>query len=231
MSSSITEEARRKEIINIAGPVFVELLMGTLFGMVDMIMLGNYGTAAQQAAGIAAVGVTNQLVFIGLSLVQALNTGATAMVARYIGAGQEERIQDVVKHIIFLTQVFLVIPILIIGLGFTESVMKFVGAQADVLEIGTTYFRVIIAGFLFQAFNFSIFASMRGSGDTRTPMRINITVNLLNVVGNGVLIYGLFGMPELGVTGAAVSTALSQVVASIMLLTYIFSFIFWHQLY
>ncbi len=59
--------------------------MGTLFGMVDMIMLGNYGDDATSAAAIAAVGITNQLVFIGLSLVQSLNIGATAMVARYIG--------------------------------------------------------------------------------------------------------------------------------------------------
>lgn len=62
----------RDEIIRIAGPVFIEVLMGTLFGMVDMIMLGNFGDDATSAAGIAAVGVTNQLVFIGLSLVQSI---------------------------------------------------------------------------------------------------------------------------------------------------------------
>mgnify|MGYP001313588839 CR=1 FL=1 len=73
----------------------------------------------------------------------------------------------------------------------------------------------IIIGFIFQAFNFSIFASLRGAGDTKTPMRINVTVNLLNVVGNAVLIYGLLGFPEFGVTGAAISTALSHVLASI----------------
>ena len=81
-----SKKSIRDEIIKIAGPVFIELLMGTLFGMVDMIMLGNYGDDATSAAAIAAVGITNQLVFIGLSLVQSLNIGATAMVARYIGA-------------------------------------------------------------------------------------------------------------------------------------------------
>ncbi len=191
--------------------------------MVDMIMLGNYGDDATSAAAIAAVGITNQLVFIGLSLVQSLNIGATAMVARYIGAKREDRIESVVKHIIILTQVLLVIPILIIGLGFSENVMKFIGAQQDTLLIGKSYFRIIIIGFIFQAFNFSIFASLRGgAGDTKTPMRINVTVNLLNVVGNAVLIYGLLGFPEFGVTGAAISTALSHVLASIFLIRYIF---------
>ena len=212
----------RGEISKIAGPVFIELLLGTLFGMVDMMMLGNYGNEAIQAAGIAAVGITNQLVFIGLSLVQSLNTGATAMVARYIGAKRTDRIESVVKHIIILTQVFLVIPILIIGLGYTVPVMTFIGAKSDTIAVGSNYFRVIMLGFIFQAFNFSIVASLRGSGDTRTPMKINVTTNLLNVAGNAILIYGLFGAPELGATGAAISTASSHVIASFLLIRHIF---------
>ncbi len=218
-----SKEDIRSEIIKIALPVFIELLMGSLFGMVDMIMLGNYGDNATSAAGIAAVGITNQLVFIGLSLVQSLNIGATAMVARYIGAERERDVEDVVRHIIILTQIFLVVPILFIGLRYTEPVMRFIGAHNDTIEIGSNYFRIIVMGFVFQAFNFSIFASMRGSGDTQTPMRINVVVNLLNVVGNVVLIYGFFGLPELGVVGAAVSTSISHVIASIMLLKYIFT--------
>lgn len=218
-----SREDIRSDIIKIALPVFIELLMGSLFGMVDMIMLGNYGDNATSAAGIAAVGITNQLVFIGLSLVQSLNIGATAMVARYIGAEREEDVEDVVRHIIILTQIFLVIPILIVGLKYTEPVMRFIGAHNDTIEIGSNYFRIIVLGFVFQAFNFSIFASMRGSGDTQTPMRINVLVNLLNVVGNVVLIYGFFGFPEMGVVGAAVSTSISHVIASILLIRYIFT--------
>lgn len=216
-----SKKSIRDEIVKIAGPVFIELLMGTLFGMVDMIMLGNYGDDATSAAAIAAVGITNQVVFIGLSLVQSLNIGATAMVARYIGAKRHDRIEAVVKHIIILTQVLLVIPFLIIGLGFSENVMRFIGAQPDALAVGSSYFRIIVIGFIFQAFNFSIFASLRGAGDTKTPMKINVTVNLLNVVGNAVLIYGLFGVPSFGVAGAAISTSLSHVLASIFLIRYI----------
>lgn len=223
MDSSLNKKHLRDEISKIAGPVFIELLMGTLFGMVDMMMLGRSGTAAITAASIAAVGVTNQLVFIGLSLVQSLNIGATTMVARYIGAKREDRIESVVKHVTILTQVLLVIPILFVGLGMTDVTMKFLGAQADTLSIGREYFRVIALGFIFQAFNFSIFASLRGAGDTKTPMKINIMVNLLNVVGNAILIYGLFGFPKLGVLGAGISTSLSQVVASIMLIKVIFN--------
>lgn len=212
----------RLEVNRIAGPVFIELLMGTLFGMVDMIMLGNFGDNATSAAGIASVGITNQLTLIGLSLVQALSIGATAMIARYIGGHREDRVESVVKHIILLTQIFLAIPIVILSISFAPGIMKFLGAQGDTIAIGTIYFRVIMLGFLFQAFNFAIFASLRGVGDTKTPMKINILVNLLNVIGNLVLIYGLLGFPAMGVTGAGISTALSQVIATVLSLRYIF---------
>ena len=124
-----SKKSIRLEINRIAGPVFIELLMGTLFGMVDMIMLGNFGDNATSAAGIASVGITNQLTFIGLSLVQALNIGATAMIARYIGGHREDRVESVVKHIILLTQIFLALPIVVLSISFAPSFMKFLGAD------------------------------------------------------------------------------------------------------
>lgn len=223
MESNLDKKHLKGEIVKIAGPVFIELLMGTLFGMVDMMMLGRSGDNATTAASIAAIGVTNQLVFIGLSLVQSLNTGGTTMVARYIGAKREDRIESVVKHVMILTQLLLVIPILFVGLGMTDGTMRFLGAGHDTLAIGRGYFRVITLGFIFQAFNFSVFAALRGAGDTKTPMKINIKVNLLNVIGNAILIYGLFGFPKLGVLGAGISTSLSHVIASIMLTRIIFN--------
>lgn len=209
------------EIFKIAGPVLFELILGTLFGMVDMIMLGNSSDVATTTASIAAVGITNQLIFIGLSMVQALNAGATAMVARYIGAKREDRIESVVKHVIILTQVLIVIPILYLGLGISDKMMGFIGAQPETIEVGRNYFRIVTIGFVFQAFNFSIVASLRGAGDTKTPMKINLIANFMNVIGNALLIFGLFGLPRLGATGAGISTSLSQIIATILLIRYI----------
>ncbi len=111
----------RDTVLKTAGPVLIEVFLGTLFGMVDMMMLGRIANSVEAAASIAAVGITNQVVFIGLSLVQSLNVGATAMVARYIGAHKEDRIESVVRHIILLTQILLVLPIFILGLLYTEK--------------------------------------------------------------------------------------------------------------
>ena len=78
-------------------------------------------------------------------------------------------------------------------------------------------------GFIFQSFSFTMTAALRGIGETKIPMRNNLIANSLNVLGNAVLIYGLFGFPVLGVTGAAISTALSNVIAMSLNLRYVLS--------
>lgn len=211
----------RADVIKIAWPVLVELLLGSLFGMIDMMMLGRISDKAVAAASVAAVGITNQPLFIGLSLVQALNVGGTAMIARYVGSKQHDRVETTLKHVMLLSLIMLAIPLSILGLLFTDQIMTFMGAKADTLLAGRWYFKVIMIGFLFQSINMSISAAFRGIGETKTPMMINLGANFLNVFGNAVLIYGLLGSPALGVTGAGISTALSNVVATILLFSYV----------
>ncbi len=207
----------RNETIRLTVPVFLELLISSLFGMVDMMMVGNSGPIHITTPSIAAIGITNQVMFIGIAMAQAMSAGGTAMISRYCGANKEERVPNVVKHLIVLMIIILIIPFVAINQLIPERIMGFIGAKQDTINIGLNYFRIIILGFIFQSFNLSIFASMRGAGDTRTPMIINICINLLNVIGNYVLIFGKFGLPALGVTGAGISTSLSHVIASIVL--------------
>ena len=207
----------RKEALMLTIPVFLELLISSLFGMVDMMMVGNSGASHITTPSIAAIGITNQMMFIGIAIAQALSAGGTAMISRYCGAEEEEKIPDVVKHLVVLIIFLLIIPFVTINQLIPEKIMKFIGAGPDTIKIGLNYFKIIILGFIFQSFNLSIFAAIRGTGDTKTPMMINIVVNLLNVVGNYILIFGKFGMPALGITGAGLSTSLSHIVASIVL--------------
>lgn len=208
----------RRETINITLPVFLELLVSTLFGMVDMMMVGNSGSPAITTPSIAAIGITNQIMFIGIALVQSLTTGGTTMIARYVGAKDYDKVSPVLKHLIIISLFAVILPFLLITQLFPVNLMSLIGAKKDAIDIGLTYFRIVSLGFLFQSFNLTIFSAMRGTGDTKTPMTINLSVNLLNVIGNWILIFGRFGFPKLGVTGAAVSTTLSHIVASIVLL-------------
>ncbi len=207
----------RKKTLALTIPVFFELLVSSLFGMVDMMMVGNSGLPSVSTPSIAATGITNQVMFIGIAMAQAMAVGATTMISRYIGARQENKIPNVVKHLIFLMIILLIIPFVSANLLYPKNIMKFIGAEADTINIGLNYFKIVIIGFSFQAINLAIFASMRGSGDTKTPMIINIAVNLLNVFGNYILIFGKFGLPKMGVTGAGLSTTISHLTALVIL--------------
>ena len=211
----------RMNIFHIVWPVFIEVLLGSLFGMVDMMMVGRISEHAAQA--VSAVGMTNQPVFLGLSFVQALNVGGTAIIARYYGAKKYKNISLVLKHVMLLAMVGFVLPISVLMIVLAPYVLSFLGADYSVIEVGSGYFRVIMLGFIFQSFSFTMTAALRGIGETKIPMRNNLIANSLNVLGNAVLIYGLFGFPVLGVTGAAISTALSNVIAMSLNLRYVLS--------
>ena len=211
----------KSDVVKISWPVLIELLLSSLFGMVDMMMLGRISNNALAAASVTAVGITNQPLFIGLSLVQALNVGGTAMIARYYGAKQNHKIENVLRHVLLFSMLALTIPLSILGMVFTNPIMVLLGAHSDTVKAGEMYFKIIMVGFIFQSVIMSISAALRGIGETKTPMRVNLVCNFLNVIGNAILIYGLFGFPELGVTGAGISTASSNLIAAIWLLSYL----------
>ena len=198
-----------RKIAIITLPAFVELVMSTLFGMVDMVMVGRLGPAA-----ITAVGLTNQPFMLLLSIFAAVNIGTTTLVAWQIGAGRPEEAQRVTRQTLVIG---LLLGTVISGLGVLVApvIVRFMGAGPDVIGNSTIYFQIVAAGLVFQALNMGITAALRGAGETKIPMFYNVGSNLFNVFGNYVLIYGKLGFPQWGVAGAAVSTSFSRFLACI----------------
>ena len=217
----LTNKELQKNIFMIVWPVFVEVLLGALFGMVDMMMVGKI--PGDTAAAVSAVGMTNQPIFLGLSLIQALNVGGTAIIARYFGAKKFNRMGNILKHVMILAMIFCVTPTAILMLLFAPEILALLGGDAMVINVGVDYFRIVTIGFIFQSLSFTVTAALRGIGETKIPMKNNIIANSCNVVGNAILIYGMFGLPALGVTGAAIATALSNFIAMVLNVRYILS--------
>ena len=216
MSDRIEEKDLRKRVKELALPSLAELILGTLFGMVDMVMVGNVNTES-----LAAVGLTNQPMMLALAVFQALNVGSTALVARFMGTGDNESAGAVVKQTLILT-VMMGILISLSGYIFAHRVIGFMGAKPEVFPLATKYLKIIALGGVFITTTMGIGAALRGAGDTVTPMRYNIISNLMNVVLNYILIYGKLGFPAMGITGAAIATTLSRSAAMIMALSAIY---------
>ncbi|MGI5860067.1 MAG: MATE family efflux transporter [Tepidanaerobacteraceae bacterium] len=216
MSDNIEETNLRKRVKELALPSLAELILGTLFGMVDMVMVGNVNTES-----LAAVGLANQPMMLALAVFQALNVGSTALVARFMGTDDNESASAVVKQTLILTAIMGIL-VSVPGYIFADKVIGFMGAKPEVLPLAVRYIEIIALGGVFITTTMGIGAALRGAGDTVTPMRYNLVSNLINVVLNYILIYGKLGFPAMGITGAAIATTLSRSVAMIMALLAIY---------
>jgi putative MATE family efflux protein len=205
----LSKTETRKVVWQLAAPTLTEMVLVSLVGMADMIQVGRVGAAA-----ITSVGLTNQPMMLLQSVFQALNVGTTALVARFIGMGKPEEASNTIKQTFYVTILLGLIVSLFAG-SFGGSILKFMGAEPDVIAVGTPYFQVVGFGFIFNAISMAIASGLRGAGDTRTPMTVNLVANLVNVVFNAILIWGLFGFPRWGVFGAGVATTLSRIVSAV----------------
>jgi putative MATE family efflux protein len=202
-----------RDVVRIAWPSFIEFTLTQLTSMVDMMMVGQLGPWA-----IAAVGLTNQPKFLMGTMFMAMNVGATALIARAKGAGDQKRANLILRQAILLTAV-LSAAASVLGFIYAEPLIKFMGAADEqTLAGGTIYLQIQMVGMVVFALTSTFTAALRGVGNSRIAMTYNLIANLVNVVFNYCLIFGHFGFPRLEVAGASLATVIGQTAAFIMAL-------------
>ena len=212
-----SKRAMRKAILALAWPVVTEQILMTVTQMADMIMVGRLG-----AERVAAVGLSNQPLNIAQGLFMGIGVGATALIARFIGANDQNRADRTATQALAISAIIAAI-LVTIGMVSTPALIRFMRAEPEVVPHAIAYMRVLMPGLFMLVINMICSAALRGAGDTRYPMRVNILLNLVNLAGNYILIYGHFGAPAMGVAGAALATTIARAVAAVMLLRYVFS--------
>lgn len=223
VTKKLPEDVKSKElyrdIIRIAWPSFVELLLTQLTSMVDLMMVGSMGGKAHPEIGtqaLAAVGLTTQPKFLLMAAFVAMNTGVTALVARNKGTNDSKQANLVVRQGLLFTFCATII-LSILGFIFAKPMVLFMGStEAIVTKWATQYLQIQMIGFLSFALTSTITASLRAVGDSKTCMIYNLIANVVNVIFNWLLIYGNLGFPELGVAGASLATVIGQVVAFVI---------------
>ncbi|ULL13235.1 MATE family efflux transporter [Paenibacillus sp. H1-7] len=207
----------RKMILQLAGPSLVEMLLINFMQMLNMILVGRVGPDA-----VATVGLTSQPYFLLLAIFMTLNVGTTVIVARSVGAGQLADANKAASQA-FALNIGLSFIVVAFGYWYAADLLRMMGASEEVVAEGLLYAKIIFLSIGFNTISMALTAILRGAGDTRTPMKINVLSNVLIVLIGFPLIYGLFGLPELGVTGAAVATITSQLVSMIWVIIVMFS--------
>lgn len=213
------EEVRgfTKKLFKICWPLFIELALTMLLGSVDTFMLGRYSDNA-----VAAVGVVNQVMNMVLLVFQIITTGTTIICAQYIGAKlKEHEIFKIIGSSISLN--FILGIIFSIGMVvFATPILRALNLDNDLMTLGKSYMIIVGSFSVIQAMNLTFSAVIRSYSNTKMTMIATLVMNIFNIIGNYTLIYGKLGAPELGITGAAISTSVSKVIGTIILVIYLF---------
>lgn len=205
-----------KTAYNLAWPAVIESFFIAFAGIIDSLMVSSLGPYA-----VAAVGLTTQPRYVGLALFIAINIAVSAMVARR--KGEENR--KGANSILLLAALFTVTAGVLISIAsvvFAEPIMILSGAEQDTFDSSVLFFKIIMGCMMFNIISLVINSALRGCGNTRISMKTNLTGNLINIIGNYLLVQGKFGFPMLGVAGSAIATVIGTVVACIMSISSLF---------
>lgn len=197
-------------LFKLTWPLFLELFLFMLMGLADTFMLSAVSDDA-----VAGVGTANQYIQIAILLLGVIGTGASIVVSQYLGSRLIAEASQIAALSVTLN---LLVGLVISGLFilFSDVLMKMMNLQGAVLEAAQSYL-VIVGGFIFvQALITSMSSIIRVQGWTKQTMYVSLAMNIVHVVLNYILIFGKFGMPELGVEGAAISSVISRVLASVV---------------
>ncbi|MDA3844861.1 MAG: MATE family efflux transporter [Candidatus Kapabacteria bacterium] len=199
-----TSGSIRRAVFLLSIPMVLEMGMESIFAIADIYFVDKLGSEA-----IAAVGITESLITIVYAIAVGLSMAATAMVARRIGENNPEAAAKAGGQAI-ITGLFLSLLIAIPGFFYSKELLELMGASAYITENYSGYTAIMLSTNLVIMLLFINNAMLRSAGDAALSLRVLIVANLLNIILDPCLIFGLGPFPELGVKGAAIATSIGR---------------------
>ncbi len=201
-----------KRIVLMSIPIFIELFLQLLVGNVDQIMISRYSQNA-----VAAIGNGNQIMSILIIFMNVAGSGTTIVLARFLGANNKEKVAETcVASLAIITLIGFVASFILVV--FHMPLFRLMNVPEEILSDASKYMFIIGFCVIVQAIYIGFGAILRSYSMNSTITAISFTMNILNVIGNAILIYGLFGLPSLGIVGVAISTNISKCVGLLIMI-------------
>ncbi|WP_181305110.1 MATE family efflux transporter [Rufibacter sp. XAAS-G3-1] len=194
----------KESIVLLATPMILEMLMESLFAVVDIFLVGRLGSYA-----LATVGLTESILMIVYSVGMGLSMAGTAMVARRFGEKKYQQ-AGTITYQLLVTGGVLALVTSVLTFLFATDILRLMGADAEVIAKGVGYARIIFGSNLIIILLFLLNGAFRGAGLPHLPMRTLWLANGINILLAPLLIFGLGPVPALGLEGAAWATTISR---------------------
>jgi putative MATE family efflux protein len=206
----LTEGPLLAGLFAISLPIIASNLLQSVLEVVDLYFVGRLGADA-----IAGVAMSTTIIFVLATFVIGLVTATTAFISRHYGAQEHDAVGFIVQHALYIGLAFSLI-LSVFGLFFSKDLLRLLGANESVATLGSAYLSVLFLGIFTMVELWVVITSFQACGNSVTPMILMVGVNIVNIILNPVLIFGLFGFPAFGVAGSALATILSRGAGFIM---------------
>lgn len=207
----------RKKILSMILPVTAENILQMMAGFISMAMIGRI-----DAIAIGSLGISNRITQMVWALFKGIATGASVFVAQAYGANDNEKLRKVAQQTI-MSSVILVLVLQQILFWNASYFLKIFNPSPSLLQNGTIHLRTVSWGLPFLTIVLIVAGILQGMGNAKTPMKIALIMNFLNVLFGYTFIFGHFGLKPMGIQGAALATVLSQAIAAILGLWVLYS--------
>lgn len=200
------QEKSTRSLFSMTWPIFFELILQMLVGNVDQFMISRYSQNS-----VAAIGNANQILNVLLLTFSVVSLATTILVSQYRGARDTRRVGQIYSLALLtnFTFSFLIGTILII---FNRSIFQWMQVPAEVLEESCTYMRIIGSFIYLQAISLTFSAIFRSNAWLKQALSISVVVNVLNILGNTILIHGFGPVRPMGLVGVAISSNIARAV-------------------
>lgn len=206
----VDEDRLLRSMVRLAWPVVVQQASFAMVQLVDTALVGNLGEDALAGTRLAGL-----LLWLSMSGMMAVGVGATAIISRTVGAGQQSEASKVMQTVLVLAVIWgliLMVAMLLLGNWW----LGIMGAQPAAQGEGTEYLEMLALGMPFMAFMFAGQSAQQGAGDTWSPMAVGVTVNIINVFASLALVNGYEPFPRMESAGAGLGTAISAAFGALL---------------
>ena len=195
-------------------PIFIEQLFSMLLGNIDVLMLSQYSDEA-----VAAVGMANQLVMVGLMILGIVALGSSVQLMQLVSSPKRQYLKSVIKHSIYLN-VMISIGLALVFFIFGQRFLTWVQTPAELLDGAYTYLVIVGISLIFQSITTSMSTVFRSFAIVKIVMVISIITNVLSILGNYIVLLSPWDFLGTGIAGVANSTIIARFVGSALMIIY-----------